>query len=391
MPLFHLPSPPVPHLRLMNSILSRSLLSRTPSLLTNSRALSSRTTFPTTSSIFTHPPFVAQPPRSRSLSFSPFTTAVMPVQTLPTPPPKTVKLALCQIHVTAEKDANIATAIEAVTEAADHGASIVVLPEMWNCPYANASFPIFAEDIEHGPAPSSGILAMLAKARGITIIGGSIPERKGDKLFNTCCVFGPNGALLAKHRKTHLFDIDIPGKMTFKESVRRRPRLFFLSVPLFFLDFFFPNPSPEYCKLQDELLRIMLSAGHADGRRGPHGGGIPGRPDRPRDLLRCVHSAHTAVQCSAVLLFHLNWISSTLSRISMCVLRRITNFNPSSLPSARPDMRFPEMAMLYARKGVQLIVYPGAFNMVTGPLHWELLQRARALDNQVRSTAVQFS
>jgi omega-amidase len=47
------------------------------------------------------------------------------------------------------------------------------------------------------------------------------------------------------------------------------------------------------------------------------------------------------------------------------------------------DIRFSEMAQLYERKGCSLLVYPGAFNMTTGPLHWELLARARALDNQL--------
>jgi predicted amidohydrolase len=41
------------------------------------------------------------------------------------------------------------------------------------------------------------------------------------------------------------------------------------------------------------------------------------------------------------------------------------------------DMRFPEMATIAARKGCMAMIYPGAFNMTTGPLHWELLQRAR--------------
>ncbi|PIO26141.1 hypothetical protein AB205_0190330 [Aquarana catesbeiana] len=47
------------------------------------------------------------------------------------------------------------------------------------------------------------------------------------------------------------------------------------------------------------------------------------------------------------------------------------------------DIRFAELAQIYTKKGCQLLVYPGAFNMTTGPAHWELLQRARALDNQV--------
>ncbi len=48
------------------------------------------------------------------------------------------------------------------------------------------------------------------------------------------------------------------------------------------------------------------------------------------------------------------------------------------------DIRFAEYAMAAAAAGAELLVYPGAFNHVTGPVHWELLQRARALDNQAR-------
>ncbi|XP_034198660.1 omega-amidase, chloroplastic isoform X3 [Prunus dulcis] len=47
------------------------------------------------------------------------------------------------------------------------------------------------------------------------------------------------------------------------------------------------------------------------------------------------------------------------------------------------DIRFQELAMIYGARGAHLICYPGAFNMTTGPLHWELLQRARAVDNQL--------
>ena len=48
------------------------------------------------------------------------------------------------------------------------------------------------------------------------------------------------------------------------------------------------------------------------------------------------------------------------------------------------DIRFPDLAQIYSRDfGCNLLVYPGAFNMTTGPAHWELLAKARALDNQV--------
>ena len=47
------------------------------------------------------------------------------------------------------------------------------------------------------------------------------------------------------------------------------------------------------------------------------------------------------------------------------------------------DIRFPEMATIPARKGAFLLLYPGAFNLTTGALHWSLQARARAMDNQV--------
>jgi len=46
------------------------------------------------------------------------------------------------------------------------------------------------------------------------------------------------------------------------------------------------------------------------------------------------------------------------------------------------DIRFPELAMAYAMHKTNILVYPGAFNMVTGPEHWELCARARAVDSQ---------
>lgn len=58
----------------------------------------------------------------------------------------------------------------------------------------------------------------------VYLVGGSLPERVvnssegGERLYNTCTVWSPEGELIGKFRKLHLFDIDIPGKITFKES-----------------------------------------------------------------------------------------------------------------------------------------------------------------------------
>jgi predicted amidohydrolase len=103
-----------------------------------------------------------------------------------------------------------------------------VLPECFNSPYGTKFFPQYAEQILPSPpsqsqSPSWHALSAMAKEANVYLIGGSIPERDVDKtgeerLYNTSLVFGKGGELLATHRKVHLFDIDIPGGITFRES-----------------------------------------------------------------------------------------------------------------------------------------------------------------------------
>jgi omega-amidase len=71
------------------------------------------------------------------------------------------------------------------------------------------SFPLYAEDIEAGgdKAPSICMLSEAAQQLKVTIVGGSIPERCGDHLYNTCCVFGTDGQLMGKHRKVFKYQI----------------------------------------------------------------------------------------------------------------------------------------------------------------------------------------
>ncbi|MFS7981480.1 putative 2-oxoglutaramate amidase [Helianthus anomalus] len=229
---------------------------------------------------------------SMASSFSPEKARVPPAVELPVPPVSKFKIGLCQLSVTADKERNIAHARVAIEEAAEKGAKLVVLPEIWNSPYSNDSFPVYAEDIDAGTdsSPSTAMLSEVARSLKITIVGGSIPERCGDKLYNTCCVFDTDGKLKAKHRKIHLFDINIPGKIVFEESK-------------------------------------TLTAGETP-----------------------------------------TVVDTDVGRIGIGICY---------------DIRFQELAMLYAARGAHLLCYPGAFNMTTGPLHWELLQRARAVDNQL--------
>ena len=78
---------------------------------------------------------------------------------------------------------------------------MVVLPEMWNCPYSNESFPTFAEDIEGDSSQSAAAMAAAAKQHGITLVAGSIPEKHAGHLYNTCLVYDRQGQRLARFRK----------------------------------------------------------------------------------------------------------------------------------------------------------------------------------------------
>nr|CCA15296.1 unnamed protein product [Albugo laibachii Nc14] len=209
----------------------------------------------------------------------------------------TFKLALCQILVSDDKKKNIAAAQDAVTIAASNGANMIALPECWNSPYATVSFPQYAEEIptkasslQEKEHPSTFAMSTLAQRLQVYLIGGSIPERCGSDIYNTSVLFAPTGEILGKHRKMHLFDIDVPGKITFKES---------------------------------ETLS--------------HGGQVS-----VCDMSYCKVG------------------------VAICY-----------------DIRFPELSMLMREKQAKLLIFPGAFNMTTGPAHWELLARARAVDNQL--------
>ena len=210
-----------------------------------------------------------------------------------------VKLALIQLATGANKSQNISSARNRVLEASRNGAKIIVLPECFNSPYGTQYFPKYAETLLPSPpteddSPTYHALSSIAKEAKAYLVGGSIPEYMTDaqKYFNTSLTFNPAGQLIATHRKVHLFDIDIPGKITFKESEVLSPGNKLTMIDL-----------PEYGRLA----------------------------------------------------------------LAICY-----------------DIRFPELATIAARPPCNafLLLYPGAFNLTTGKLHWELQARARAMDNQ---------
>lgn len=129
------------------------------------------------------------------------------------------KLALIQMKGATTNDENLKNAVQKINEAALHGSDIVVLPEMFSCPYKASNFPIYGQrDGEY----NWKVLSEAAKKNKVYLIAGSMPEREGEgkdeKIYNTSYVFDRDGNQIAKHRKMHLFDCDIPGGANFHES-----------------------------------------------------------------------------------------------------------------------------------------------------------------------------
>lgn len=209
-----------------------------------------------------------------------------------------LKLAICQLQVGKDKIVNIENAMKCVKDAVNkYSANVVCLPECWNSPYATSSFPKYAEKVPNAMEvidefmhPTCFAMSQSAMEHNIYVVGGSIPEMEGEFVYNTTTVYDPKGVLIAKFRKMHLFDIHVPGKVSFKESDTLSPGDAFVTFDAYGVRF----------------------------------------------------------------------------GVGICY-----------------DMRFPMLSMALAHRGAQVLLFPGAFNTTTGPLHWELLLRARAVDNQV--------
>lgn len=198
------------------------------------------------------------------------------------------RVAAIQMPTTDDKNKNLETAAGYIDQVCKHNVDFVVLPEMFCCPYETTKFPEYAEK-EGGKTWST--LSGIAEKYGIYLIAGSVPEKDDvGHVYNTCYVFDRSGRQIAKHRKAHLFDIDIKGGQSFKES-------------------------------------DTLNAGS--------------------------ESTVFATEFGSM-------------GVMICF-----------------DIRFPEFARVMVDDGAKMIFVPAAFNMTTGPAHWELSFRMRALDNQI--------
>lgn len=208
------------------------------------------------------------------------------------------------MSVSDDRDANVDAAIRKIRAAVLKypTARLFVLPECFNSPYGPRHFARYAELIPSGN--TSQRLAAIARELRVYVLGGSIPERDADRpevLYNTAPVFGPDGRLVARHRKAHLYDVD-------------------LGYPL-------------------------------------------------------VGEAHRFAESSV--------LTPGNELTSFCIDRGVRIGVGICF-----DIYSDEYARALRRIGCDVLIYPAAFNPHIGPMHWDLLNRARAADNQVYTMAV---
>lgn len=196
--------------------------------------------------------------------------------------------AVIQMTSTSNKADNVEKAERMIRLAAARGARLVGLPETFNWRGKRTEEATAAEDLD---GETLTTMAGLAKELEIHLLAGSITEhvQNQSRRFNTSVLFAPDGARLAVYRKIHLFDIDLPGRVTVKESDAKMP-------------------GSDVVTAAAEIGTIGLS---------------------------------------------------------VCY-----------------DVRFPELYRRLVYAGATIITIPSAFTFPTGEAHWEVLIRARAIENQ---------
>ncbi|SDY26583.1 carbon-nitrogen hydrolase family protein [Tindallia californiensis] len=126
------------------------------------------------------------------------------------------RLSICQMMVKNNKKENLQKAEFMIRKAvSDVNSQIVVLPEIFNSPY---SIECMEKTAEEEGGITTRMLSSLAKELKITLIGGSIAEKADGKIYNTSYTYNTIGKCIGKHRKIHLFDVDIKNGVRFMES-----------------------------------------------------------------------------------------------------------------------------------------------------------------------------
>jgi predicted amidohydrolase len=133
-----------------------------------------------------------------------------------------LRVAAVQMSSQDDVDANLATASRLIAEAGAAGAKLVLLPENFAYMGTEEGKREIAEVCDEGGSshgPVLQALAQAARAANVHVCAGGMPERSSDpaRPYNACVLVAPDGALVAKYRKVHLFDVDV-GEQKYRES-----------------------------------------------------------------------------------------------------------------------------------------------------------------------------
>lgn len=234
-----------------------------------------------------------------------------------------MKVAAVQLSSTGERASNLQEADRHVRAAAADGATLIVLPEKWPVIGGPRALKEGAETLD-GPAVAWA--KHLAAELRIDLLAGSITERREgrERLSNTSLHIGPDGQVKALYRKLHMFDVEIEGRL-YRESEVEEPG--------------------DEIVLSETSVRAGVGeagVGEADVRAGVGEAAARGGQDK-------------AAAASGVPL-----------GLSICY-----------------DLRFPELFRILALRGAKIVTLPSAFTRPTTRDHWEILVRARAIENGV--------
>ncbi len=135
----------------------------------------------------------------------------------------TFKAAMIQMRAGLAPAANIETAVRLIGEAKSAGAEYVQTPEMTNI-MAVKRERLFATIVEEQADTSLATLRELARKLGITVHVGSLAIKVSpDRAANRSFLIDPNGDIAARYDKIHMFDVDLAGGESYRESRTYRP------------------------------------------------------------------------------------------------------------------------------------------------------------------------
>jgi deaminated glutathione amidase len=132
-------------------------------------------------------------------------------------PAMTYLAAAIQMTAGPDKAANLERAERLVRVGAARGANLVALPEVFNWRGKRNEQAAAAETLD---GQSLTLMSRLARELRIHLVAGSITEQVAgeSRCYNTSALLGPDGGRIAVYRKIHLFDVDLPGRVTVRES-----------------------------------------------------------------------------------------------------------------------------------------------------------------------------